>query len=128
MLLLLFNSRINKDYCCCYCCCCLLCSFHPHVNEIARDFCRAVALAAVKSTSKISEIVKGLNSFHFKTKTLVTPLDSCFCSRNLLDFTDWTWLLLLTFLSTSQMNVITMPRVYRIFSSPNIDSPLKKKI
>ena len=49
MLLLFFNSRINKEYCCC----CLL-SFHPHVNEIARDLCRAVALAAVKSTSKIS--------------------------------------------------------------------------
>ena len=86
MLLLLFNSRINKDYCCCYCCCCLLCSFHPHVNEIARDFCCAVALAAVKSTSKISEIVKGLNSFHFKTKILVTPVDSCFCSLESIRF------------------------------------------
>ena len=85
MLLLLFNSRINKDYYCCYCCCCLL-SLHPHVNEIARDLCRAVALAAVKSTSKISEIIKGLNSFHFKTKILVTPVDSCFCSLESIRF------------------------------------------
>ena len=54
MLLLFFNSRINRDYCCCYCCCCCLLSFHPHVNEIARELCRAVALTTVKGTSKIS--------------------------------------------------------------------------
>ena len=50
MLLLFFNSRINRDYCCC------LLSFHPHVNEIARDLCRAVALTTVKGTSKEQQL------------------------------------------------------------------------